>query len=75
MVNLLYVPDDPAYAGWIQACLTGPYTLGMIFGASIVKYTGHLRAHLVFSTAIGGALLAGMDSFIRIQDSAILTVI
>lgn len=60
MVNLLYANGDQIYAGWLQCCVGGAFTLGQVVGSFVYKFIGSVRTQLTVTTLIGGALLGGM---------------
>ncbi|EXJ56035.1 hypothetical protein A1O7_08966 [Cladophialophora yegresii CBS 114405] len=62
MVNVLYAEGDQIYAGWLQCCVGGAFTLGQVTGSFLYKFIGSVRAQLTVTTLIGGALLAGVAS-------------
>lgn len=59
MVNVIYAGGDPIYAGWLQCCVGGAFTLGQVVGGFVCKAIGNSRLQIILVTTVGGALLAG----------------
>lgn len=59
MVNVLYANGDQVYAGWLQCCVGGAFTLGQVTGSFVFKFIGYVRVQLTVVTLVGGALLGG----------------
>lgn len=59
MVNVIYADGDAIYAGWLQCCVGGAFTLGQVVGGFLCEAIGNSRLQIIVTTAIGGALLGG----------------